>query len=603
MRGYFERKITRKIWLLTIGIPLIMGVLIVTAANILSFNGSKDNVKNLDAMLRNDFDRESKFEVQIVHSLIASIHSMQKKGEISNEKAQKLAKNIIRELRYGNDGYFWIDTKEGVNLVNLGLETEGTNRYNMKDSHGKFVIQELNTVAQEDGGGYTDYWYPKKGETEPSPKRGYSLAYKPYDWVIGTGNYIDDIDAIIALESEKNKEHLIHTIYLLISIGAFVLLISALISFKFGKRISNPIIDMAGKIRHIAEGNLQVEVQTSLKDEIGSMAKSMQAMIKNLTAIVERIKAGANNISQASREVSSSAESIAQGANEQASSTEEISSSMEEMASSISQNSTNSQEASNIATSASEHVDKVQSSFDKMLDSLNLITAKISIIHEIAEKTDLLAINASIEAAKAGENGKGFAVVANEVRQLAIRCRNAADEIDTISADTVSVSTESGKLLKGLIPEIQKTSSLIQEISAASLEQDSGAQQVNQALLQLNTVTQQNSASSEELAAAAANLDNLANQLIETISFLAIAGDDNDEIGGLLTMIDKYNMEIGKIQERIKLKNGPGNKKKSISQTIEASKPPKGKKTETTQPSGVEIALENDSTDEDFETF
>lgn len=308
---------------------------------------------------------------------------------------------------------------------------------------------------------------------------------------------------------------------------------------------------MAETIEEISEGNLLVSLEVKQKDEIGNMGRSMQKMITNLTQLVERIKDGAQNISNASKEVSSSADAIAQGANEQASSTEEISSSMEQMAASISQNSLNARQAEAIAVSASSNVNRVTSTFDETLKSLRVITDKINIIHEIAEKTDLLAVNASIEAAKAGEHGKGFAVVASEVRNLAVRCRDAADEIDKISAQTMSASNESGKMLSGLIPEIQKTASLIQEIAASSTEQDIGAQQINEALSQLNNITQQNSAASEELAASANALEDLSVKLNETTSFLIIDNIEENEMSNLLEMIAKHNSEIAKIESRI----------------------------------------------------
>jgi len=556
-------------------------------------------------MLRKDFDITSKFQVQTVHSLISAIYEMADQKQLNPKQAQDLSKKLVRKLKYGADGYFWIDTRDGTNLVYLGKETEGTNRYNQKDSNGKLFFHEINEIAQEPEGGYTNYWFPRKGESKPSPKRSYSLAFKPYEWVIGTGNYIDDIDTIVASETEKNQIHLQKAIMSLFAIVFGVLIIAILISYWFSKKITYPIIKMAEAVEEIAEGNLQVKVETDLTDEIGKMGRSMMSMIVNLTKIVERIKAGAEDISVASSEVSSSSEMIAQGANEQASSAEEISSSMEEISASISQNNTNAHEATNIAQSASSKATEVSYSFEKMMASLNLITDKISIIHEIAEKTDLLAINASIEAAKAGEHGKGFAVVANEVRQLAIRCSNAADEIDKISVDTVSVSGESAKLLEGLVPEIKKTTSLIQEISAASTEQDTGAHQINQALQQFTTVTQQNSASSEELAASAANLKSLSVELKKTISFLMIEGEENNEIDGLIEMMDKYNSEIEKIKRRIKSKDQGATKtnRKNISSNKKNRNTSSKNESQGKESNSQGLTIDLDDNDEDFEKF
>lgn len=551
MFEFINKNVTRQIVFLTVSIPFIMGILVVLVASLLFYNSAEKNTQQLEALLRSDFDLQAKNEVQTVHSMLSEIYARQQAGEYSEVQAKKIATTVVRKLRYGNDGYFWLDTKEGVNIVLLGNDSEGKSRIDKKDSNGRLFIKELIDNGMAPGGGYTDYWFPRAGQTEPLPKRGYTLLFEPYGWIIGTGNYTDDIDKIVQAERDKNMAEMYDTILWLCLLAVCAIIAATVISMYVGRKIAKPIVAMASTIEEISEGNLLVTLEVKQKNEIGKMELSMQKMILNLTHLVERIKEGALNINNASKEVSMSADSIAQGANEQASSTEEISSSMEQMAASISQNSLNAREAESIALAASAHVDKVTRTFDTTLNSLSVITNKISIIHEIAEKTDLLAVNASIEAAKAGEQGKGFAVVANEVRNLAVRCRDAADEIDAISAQTVTASNESGKMLAGLIPEIQKTASLIQEIAAASSEQDTGAQQINEALMQLNTITQQNSAASEELAASANALEDLAEKLRETTSFLIIDSNEEDEMKNLLDMIAKHNNEIAKIETRI----------------------------------------------------
>lgn len=602
MFDYINQKITRRIIFMTVSVPAIMGLLVMMVASFLFFKATDKNIAQLDAMLRRDFDQQARNEVHTVHSLINAIYKQQQDGKLTQAQAQKQAADLVRTLKYGEDGYFWIDTREGVNIVYLGKETEGKNRYDQKDSNGKMFFHEVNEVAQLPGGGFTDYSFPRPGETHASPKRSYSLAFAPYNWVIGTGNYIDDIEHIVEAEKLKNREQLMQTILLLALITLLAIGLAAIIAMSFGKRIAHPIISMAETIEEISEGNLLVSLEAKQKDEIGNMGRSMQKMIANLTQLVERIKDGAQNINNASKEVSSSAESIAQGANEQASSTEEISASMEQMAASISQNSLNAKEAEAIAISASSNVDKVTRTFDETLKSLRIITNKITIIHEIAEKTDLLAVNASIEAAKAGEHGKGFAVVASEVRNLAVRCRDAADEIDTISAQTMAASNESGKMLSGLIPEIQKTASLIQEIAAASSEQDSGAQQINEALSQLNNITQQNSAAAEQLAAAANALEELSVKLNETTSFLIIDNIEEDEMSNLLEMIAKHNSEIAKIESRMQAR------KKQFAPTKRKITPPKKSAPEFhstfehKNSQGINLGLGTDS-DKDYESF
>lgn len=600
MFEFINKKVTRQIVFLTVSIPFIMGILVVLVASLLFYNAAEKDIAQLDGLLRTDFDIKAKHEVETVHGLLAELYSSQQAGEYSEAQAKKMAMNIVRKLRYGTDGYFWMDTKEGVNVVLLGNDAEGKSRIDKKDSNGKFFIRELIEKGISPGGGYTDYSFPRAGQTEPAPKRSYTLLFEPYGWIIGTGNYTDDIEKTVQVEREQNKVQLYKTIIWLCLLAICAIAAAAAISVYIGRKIAQPIVAMAETIEEISEGNLLVTLEVKQKNEIGNMELSMQKMILNLTQLVERIKEGALNINNSSREVSLSADSIAQGANEQASSTEEISSSMEEMAASISQNSQNAREAESIALAASAHVDKVTRTFDATLNSLGIITNKISIIHEIAEKTDLLAVNASIEAAKAGEQGKGFAVVANEVRNLAVRCRAAADEIDSISVQTLSASNESGKMLAGLIPEIQKTASLIQEIAAASTEQDSGAQQINEALMQLNNITQQNSAASEELAASANALEDLAEKLKETTSFLIIDRNDEDEMSNLLDMIAKHNSEIAKIENRMHTRkhSASAKRKMPIQKKTAAEHPaPYSKSTK-----GSEIHLAEDNS-KDYEAF
>jgi methyl-accepting chemotaxis protein len=273
----------------------------------------------------------------------------------------------------------------------------------------------------------------------------------------------------------------------------------------------------------VARGKLYSAQQAAvakLKD--GELDKALKNMIRKLTDTVQEITKGANEITFGSYEISKSSQIVANGATEQASSLEEISSSVEQMVSNINQNADNASQAEMMTKGAAEKMVQVRNVTGTTFQSIREITEKIEIISEIADKTNLLAINAAVEAARAGEHGKGFAVVANEVRKLAERSQKSADEIIELSRSTIREAENSGKLLDQLAPDVQKSFSLVREISSSSAEQRSGAEQINAALAQLNQVTQQNASSAEELSSAANNFNNQSEKLKETVSFFRL---------------------------------------------------------------------------------
>ncbi|WP_454892353.1 HAMP domain-containing methyl-accepting chemotaxis protein [Agrobacterium vacciniicorymbosi] len=270
----------------------------------------------------------------------------------------------------------------------------------------------------------------------------------------------------------------------------------------------------------IANGDLtSIPQPLSDRDVLGI---ALRSMVERLRGVVTDAISAADNVSSGSQELSFSSEQLSQGATEQASSAEEASASMEQMAANIKQNADNAAQTEKIARQSSKDAEASGEAVGRAVSAMRTIAEKISIVQEIARQTDLLALNAAVEAARAGEHGKGFAVVASEVRKLAERSQAAAAEISSLSGETVQVATEAGDMLNRLVPDIRKTAELVSEISAACREQDIGASQINEAIQQLDLVTQQNSGASEEMSATSEELAAQAEELQASIAFFKV---------------------------------------------------------------------------------
>ncbi|MFW5777552.1 MAG: methyl-accepting chemotaxis protein [Bacteroidota bacterium] len=337
----------------------------------------------------------------------------------------------------------------------------------------------------------------------------------------GVVYYSKDLDEIIADENRAMLSFLGILIFTLAGMFLVIFYISA-------NYISAPLNKLNHTFQKVAKGDLDVSVDIRQDDEIGTVGKHLNEMLSRIREIILSVIDVSEGLSSSSNQMKGVSSEVSEGASLQASSVEEVSTSMEEMAANIQQNTDNARQTEKITLQAANGVVEGSKATDDSIKVMRDIADKISIIGEISRQTNILALNAAVEAARAGEHGKGFAVVAGEVRKLAERSQVAANEIEKLSSSGVSISEEAGRKLSAIVPEIEKTSQLIQEIAAASIEQNSGADQVNSAVQQLNNVTQQNAAASEQMASSSDELSKQADQLQQMVAFFKVTRDTKD---------------------------------------------------------------------------
>ena len=436
-------------------------------------------LETLEADERASYDEQIKQQVGNVISLCQTIYDQYQAGVYTEEEAKKLAADEIRQLRYGDAGYFWVDQYDGTNVVLLGNDTEGTNRMETKDANGYQMVKEIIRVGQEADGGYTDYVFPKEGETEPSPKRSYSKAFEPFGWVIGTGNYTDYIDDQVASIEKDFSSYVTGRMTLFIISTLIEGIIVVLLLIMIIISIIRPLKKCISSIGVMEQGDFSQAMGTALlkrRDDFGKLAASLESMRNEMSGLICEVKSQATEITRMVQEiddniqaldeeienVSATTEELAAGMEETAASSEEINAMSHEIESAAKSIATRSQDgateaddirdrAVGIKKTTTENDERTKAIHAEINEGLTKALEDIKVVDqigvlaesimEITGQTNLLALNASIEAARAGEAGKGFAVVADEIRVLAEQSKAAVVHIQDVTKNVVESVT------------------------------------------------------------------------------------------------------------------------------------------------------------------
>ncbi len=488
-------KVRTKLVILTVAAALSM-----CALGILNMSGMeksyRQSVSSMKEVLYADYDQQIKGQVENVITLLEKIYAEYMDGAYTEEEAKKLAADLVRELRYGESGYFWIDTCEGDNVVLLGQETEGTNRLETEDSNGYQMIKDIIKNGLQEDGGFTEYYYTKEGSTETYPKRAYSKVFEPWEWVVGTGNYVDELEEL-AVKNNASVKHIFEVIKG-ISVGAITVAILLLMGMAFliVTDITKSLGAVVKQLNCMAEGDYTrdfMKKSAQRRDDFGGLARSMEEMKSAMVTLISQVQKESENISFAAGSVNECVAKLNDDIAGVSAATQELSAGMEETAATttmadesageihaaVQQIARRSQDGAQGAAEIKGRAEKtnlrikgaqekaallkkeIQQDLETALENAKVIDQiyELSgVIMNVVSQTNLLSLNASIEAARAGEAGRGFAVVAGEIGALAEQSRQTVIKIQEVTQEVTqavdNLSANARKLLDFVVKDV-----------------------------------------------------------------------------------------------------------------------------------------------------
>lgn len=491
--------------LITLAGMLLMGLFAIR--QVIQMEGNAEAV--LKESIQADYDDNIKNQVENAISMLDAVNARYESGEYTLEEAKKVGADMLRELRYGDGGYFWADTYEGDNVVLLGGDTEGTNRMETTDAAGYQMIKEIIRVGMEPEGGYVDYVFPKEGETESSPKRSYSKAFEPFQWVIGTGNYIDHIDTEVAEKNHILRMNVQSTLFGILGLSAILILVIMACCIYMAANLSRSFQVSLEYIGNIAKGDFTKKLPkllTKRKDDFGILGKQLEDMKIQVSTLIKEVKSQSfviNDVVDAVKDnvyvlsgniedVSATTQELAASMQETAASSDTIKSMSHEIEEAAKNIANRSQDGAEQAASIHERASKAQRDtatqrqhagqiHNEIRESLTqaLEDAKVvqqievlsSAIMEITNQTNLLALNASIEAARAGDAGRGFAVVATEIGGLAEQSKQTVAKIqgvtEEVTAAVGNLSRDAERLLEFVGNDVVSSYDMFDEVANA----------------------------------------------------------------------------------------------------------------------------------------